>query len=125
MAKVYNYEFLPSEDSECKTFWEWAQLHSICKDYLSHIPNGGARNKIVGAKLKKQGVRPGFPDYFLSFPCSGYPGLFIEMKRRKGGVLSKVQQEMISNLREAGYKVVVAKGWEAAAEAVQKYLGEL
>ena len=31
--------------------------------WLFAVPNGGARNKVAGAKLKAEGVRRGVPDY--------------------------------------------------------------
>jgi len=36
------------------------------------IPNGGKRNRIEAAKLKRQGVKPGVPDIFLPAPRDGY-----------------------------------------------------
>jgi hypothetical protein len=34
-------------------------------DMMFHIPNGGSRNKLEAANLKKQGVRAGVPDICL------------------------------------------------------------
>jgi hypothetical protein len=51
------------------------------------IPNGGMRSKSQALKLKVEGVVPGFPDLFI--PAWS---VCVEMKKAKGGVLSKEQQ---------------------------------
>jgi hypothetical protein len=49
-------------------------------------------------------------------------GLFIEMKRTKGGRTSEEQREWIAELNKAGYRAVVCKGWEEARDEIMKYL---
>ena len=39
---------------------------------MYHIPNGGRRNKITGARLKAEGVVAGVPDVFLASPRQGF-----------------------------------------------------
>lgn len=46
-----------------------------------------------------------------------------ECMRRKGGTVSKEQKMVMESLEKSGYRVVVARGWEEAREAVQKYAG--
>lgn len=87
-----------------------------------HTPNGGKRSLKTACKLKGEGVTPGVPDISIAKRCGPYAGMFIEMKRRAGGVLSDAQKEMIPNLRAEGYFVVVAEGWEEARDALLKYL---
>lgn len=86
------------------------------------IPNGGNRNVITGKMLKEEGVRPGVPDLFLPVPCGGFHGLFIEMKKQKGGVISPFQQVFIDRLRYLGYKAEVCNGWESAKTVIENYL---
>lgn len=83
------------------------------------------------AALKRQGFVQGAPDLFLAArgvvvvgPSSVrvYAGLFIEMKRAKGGVVSPEQRELHAVLEAAGYVVVVARGFDAAVEAITNYL---
>ena len=45
-----------------------------------HIPNGGTRNKIEAANLKRQGVKSGVPDLCFPLARGKYHGLYIEMK---------------------------------------------
>jgi hypothetical protein len=55
-----------------------------------HTPNGEARNRIVGAKLKRMGVTPGVPDILLYDTRTGYLHA-IEFKGPKGN-LSEAQK---------------------------------
>ena len=89
---------------------------------LFSIPNGGFRNKREAARLKAEGALAGVPDLFLAQPTRQWPGLFIEMKRRTGGKVSKSQAEMIQDYRSAGYRVEVCKGSDQAWEAIVGYL---
>lgn len=76
------------------------------------IPNGGWRGKKQAIDLKAEGVVAGVPD--LHVPEFG---LWIEMKRSKGGRVSAEQAEMHERLRAIGHDVIVAKG---CADAVAK-----
>lgn len=78
-----------------------------------HPPNGGHRNKIVAAKLKKHGAKPGVPDILIFTPppkCPQYRGVAIELKRMKGGVLSQSQKDWIYDLTECGWLVKRCNG---------------
>ena len=73
-------------------------------------------------KLKAEGVRSGVPDLFLAYPTPFAHGLFIEMKKRKGGRVSDSQKPFISELNEQGYKAVVCHGAEAAINEIKRYI---
>lgn len=70
----------------CIKVWDY-DLHrryGVPSFALFAIPNGGARNPIVGAKLKAEGVRRGVPDLCLAVPFvpggdSAY-ALYMELK---------------------------------------------
>ena len=103
----------------------WSLVHKqfgISEHLLFAIPNGGQRNIIVASKLKAEGVRPGVPDLFLAVPKKDYHGLFIEMKKPKGGRVSDSQKEMIDDLNQLNYLSVVCKGWNEAKAAIEQYL---
>lgn len=51
-----------------------------------------------------------------------YNGLYIELKRLRGGTVSAAQKQWIARLRDTGYAVEVCKGWEAAAAVITDYL---
>lgn len=49
--------------------------------------------------------------------------MYIEMKRRKGGVISDEQRKWLGALRDEGYAAYVCKGWEEARDKMVIYLG--
>lgn len=108
----------------CVMQW-WALSHKlfgISEQLLFAIPNGGHRHISVAMKLKAEGVRSGVPDLFLAYPTPFAHGLFIEMKKRKGGRVSDSQKPFISELNEQGYKAVVCHGAEAAINEIKRYI---
>lgn len=103
---------------------QWCELQSGKYPMLldiHHSPNGGKRNAREGAKFKKMGTRPGFPDLELLYPNGEYNGLFIELKA-PNGKLSKSQKEWIDKLNNRGYKAVACYGFEEARDTIIKYL---
>jgi len=84
------------------------------------IPNGGNRDKITGALLKREGVTPGIPDIMIASANGKYHGLFIEMKKEDGS-LSPSQKAIKAKLESEGYCVEVCKGWEQAVKITQEY----
>lgn len=90
---------------------------------LFAIPNGGARDKATGYKLKAEGVLPGVPDIFLPAARKGFHGLFIELKNCTGK-LSKEQVKYIAKVREQGYLCEVCQGHKTAIAVLEKYLEE-
>ena len=116
---------VPTEEQEQIILFNWARLNQ--KKYpelklMHHIPNGGARSKSEAARFKAAGVKSGVPDIFLPAAREPYHGLFIELKRTKGGRVSGNQKTVIEDLRLAGYAAEVACGWKAAAEIIESYL---
>lgn len=89
---------------------------------LFAIPNGGQRNLIVATKLKAEGIRAGVPDLFLAIPKKGFNGLFIEMKKTKGGRVSDNQKSMLSILTDNGYLTRVCHGFNEARITIEQYL---
>ena len=85
------------------------------------IPNGGGRSMAQGASLKAEGVTAGVPDLYV--PAFG---LWIEMKRSTGGVVSPVQRDWIAYLNGIGHQVIVGHGFEdarAKIESIKKPTG--
>lgn len=115
----------PHEAQEQATLFEWAarMVGKYSELALMHaIPNGGSRNPIEARNLRLQGVRAGIPDIFLPCARKGHHGLYIELKRLKGGRVSVEQKKMILALQEQGYKAVVCYGWEEAANVIKEYM---
>lgn len=116
---------VPTEGEEQATLFSWAQMKSGKYPELRllfHIPNGGERSKSEAARFKAEGVKPGVPDLFL--PAARYPwnGLFVELKRQKGGRVSDAQRLWLTALEGEGYRVAVACGWQEAAQIILDYL---
>ncbi len=114
------------EHTEQCTLMQWWALachgFGISEQLLFAIPNGGQRNVVTAAKLKDEGVRAGVPDLFLAVPREPFCGLFIEMKKAKGGRVSPKQQAMIQYLLEQGYLPCVCHGWIEAKATIENYL---
>ena len=51
---------------------------------LHHCPNGGKRDRVSAAVMKRQGVKAGVPDLHLPVPKGQYASLYIEMKYGDG-----------------------------------------
>jgi hypothetical protein len=119
------YERVPLEAVEQTLLFQWARLQSGKYPELElmyHVPNGGSRNRVEAARLKGQGVRAGVPDICLPVARGSKHGLYIELKRTKGGRVSEEQTGWIEALEAQGYAVAICKGWEAASETILKYL---
>lgn len=115
----------PTEDTEQAHIFAWAawargKYPEL--DLMHHIPNGGKRSKSEAARFKAQGVKAGVPDICLPCARGGYHGLYIELKRTKGGKLSAAQKEWIDALRGQDYKAVVCYGFDEAKGIITEYL---
>lgn len=103
---------VPSESTEQTRLFQWARMQQGRWPELRllyHIPNGGSRHRLEAIHLKQQGVRAGVPDLCLPVARDGCHGLYVEMKRSKGGRVSPEQ-------------VAVCQGWEMASEVILRYL---
>lgn len=113
------------EHEEQRTLMQWWALYSKSKGLseclLFAIPNGGFRHISVAMKLKQEGVRAGVPDLFLALPRGNYHGLFIEMKKAKGGRVSDSQNAVMTSLVRQGYACAVCHGWTAARLQIERY----
>lgn len=122
-----SYSVTPTEIQEQRWLFLWAEASKAAVpelELLFHIPNEGKRDQRTGYILKQLGLKKGVPDIFLPVARGGKHGLFIEMKRIKGGTVSKEQREWLDKLREQGYAAEICFGWEAAAAVIRKYLKE-
>lgn len=97
---------------------KWPELN-----YMYHTPNGGSRNQIEAANLKRQGVKAGVPDICL--PCSkgNYHGLYIELKRQ-GGKATPKQNDYLTFLASQGYHTAICFSCDEAIATIEKYMEE-
>jgi hypothetical protein len=77
------------------------------------IPNGGGRSIREASKLKIEGVSAGVPDLFI--PAWG---VWVEMKRTKGGSISAAQKDWHQYLVGIGHKVIIGYGFEDARDKI-------
>lgn len=73
-------------------------------------------------RLRLEGVCPGVPDLMIPTPSGKHHGLFVEMKRTKGGSVSKEQKDWIAYLQTQGYQAIVCRGFEEAKSGIECYL---
>jgi len=103
---------------------QWCEIISVSYPEVGRyiaIPNGGHRDIRTAVRLKREGVRSGVPDLFWPIPKHGFHGLFVEMKRDKGGTVTPEQKEWIAYLDSRGYSCVVCHGLREAIDAVSAY----
>lgn len=84
------------------------------------IPNGEYRDPRTASRLKAEGVTAGVPDLFIP-----KHNLWVEMKRSKGGTVSKEQKAMHAYLELIGHSVIIGRGFKDAKEKIMTYLGAL
>ena len=109
------------EQAQLIAWWKAVGQRLAPNVVLAAIPNGGARDAITGARLKREGVVRGMPDLVLLCARCGQHALFIEMKTKRGRV-SESQRDLFPLLEAQGYGVAVCRGWREAADTVEAYL---
>jgi hypothetical protein len=82
------------------------------------IPNGGHRAKREAGKIKAEGGAAGVPDIFAIHRGQVY---FLEMKKLRGGKVSKDQRIMMARLVGAGAICAVANGLEQAIQQLEAW----
>lgn len=86
--------------------------------------NGVHMSMRRAAMMKSQGMKAGVPDIMIYTPAQTsdgrYVGVAIELKRRKGGVVSDLQDTWLQNLRACGWLAFVALGADDAIGRLQK-----
>lgn len=110
----------PKEQQEQFVFVAWLRAKNIKHQ---HAANGGYRDIREAAKFKRLGVSAGFPDIEIPYRRKGYGCLYIEIKRRNGGVLSESQKEWRDHLIKEGYAWYEGKGADECISIVCDYLG--
>ena len=119
MSKKYQWEA-----AQQQTLFEWAALREAKVPELRlmyHVPNGGSRNSIEAANLKRQGVKAGVPDVCLPVARGNSHGLYIEMKAGDNKPTEK-QKEWLTALEKQGYATAVCYSWEEAVYIITNYL---
>jgi hypothetical protein len=127
---------IPLEEEECRWLYDWALITRWqgrpIAEVLIHIPNGSFRGydregaAITAGKLKAQGMQPGVYDYLVPVPVvsrgTWVPGLWLEMKRVRGGRSSRQQTSFRDRMLRLGWRCEVARGWVAATPIIENHL---
>lgn len=122
--KKHSEKPIQTEEEEQRAVITWARtMRARWPELrlLSASMNGVRVPMGVRRKMKALGLEPGFPDLQLPVARHGYHGLFIEMKR-KGGRVSKEQDEFLKALKKGGYLAGVCFGADNAIDILEWYL---
>jgi hypothetical protein len=115
----------PTESEEQQTLFSWVEMQAGRYPELRllyHIPNGGRRSKAEAGRFKAEGVKPGVPDLCLPVSRGTYHGLYIELKRLRGGKVGDAQTAWSDALTKQGYYTAVCRGWIEASKVILWYL---
>lgn len=113
-----------SEHQAQSALFDTIKMHEATRPELAllfAIPNGGLRNKVTAARLKREGVKAGVPDLMLPVARGGYHGLFLEMKIGSNKPTQQ-QRAWLENLRGQGYFTHVCWDWSLALQYLLDYL---
>lgn len=112
------------ESAEQEALFSWAE-YNLGKypelKLMYHIPNGGKRNALEAASLKRQGVKAGVPDIHLPVARGGFHSLYIELKVGNNQPTEK-QKEWLRDLKEQGNCIAVCYGFSEAVKVITDYL---
>jgi VRR-NUC domain len=114
-----------TEHQEQVELFRLAALHEAKYPALATlyaVPNAGKRTPRMGAWMKAEGLRAGFPDTVLPVARQGFHGLEMELKRADGGRVSPEQRWWHDALRAEGHRVEVCHGAAAAWAILLNYL---
>jgi len=117
--KAARFNDTPLEWKVQQAFCDYMQLKQVV--YFA-IPNDGNRSPAMAAKAAATGLQKGMPDLMIPIMRKGFGGLFIELKRERGGVVSEWQKYWIEMLRYQGYKAEVCRGLDEAIKVLESYL---
>jgi hypothetical protein len=113
----------PLEESEQIALCDWLDVHNIC--YQASMM-GAYLAPATFNRMKRMGCKPGFPDVIIfdqpdifSPELARKKGVAIELKRRKGGIVSELQKEWQIKLRDRGWISLICEGADNAIKALE------
>ncbi len=94
---------------------------TLPRKLLFAVPNGGSRNKIEAANMKRQGVTSGVADVILLIPKKGYCSLCLEFKTSTGRQ-SDEQKEFQRQAEACRSKYVIVRSAMEAIKVMKEYI---
>ena len=105
----------PLECIEQETVSAWLDLHKV---FYNISISGAYLHPATFNRLKRMGYKRGLPDIliFERPPAYGnqFVGVAIELKRKKGGIVSDEQKEWLEKLQKQGWFAIVCRGADEA-----------
>lgn len=87
-----------------------------------HVPNEGIYTKPMLARLIREGLKKGAPDYVVFSATEQCPrGCAIELKKSEDSYASDPQKRWRKVLNEIGIPTAVCYGWEHAIDQMQAW----
>lgn len=107
---------IPLEKEEQKAFVAWFRQNYPDR-IIMMIRNDGSRTPAERTEQLLMGLHPGASDLFIP-----ELKLWLEMKRIKGGQLSKEQENFKKAVHQIGYSYFMAEGFDKARELIIKII---
>lgn len=117
---------VPLEHQIQAAYVEWTLLNTARFPALAlgfAVPNAARRSYRLAARMKREGLRSGVPDWVLPVPRGKYTGLMIEFKR-PGEKPTQAQKDYMGLAETEGWLCVVCDSTEAAVNLTRDYLLE-
>ncbi len=108
------------EDSVMIAIFDWVRLKNY-HHFILHLANERKCTPQYGAKLKRMGVRAGVSDIFITKPCQGFHGFWIEVKAGKNKP-TQSQLDFLDDRRKEGYKAEWVVGFDETVRSIESYL---
>lgn len=127
MQNQNSKKIILTEAQEQKIIFRWIRSNQIQFPVLQlaySTLNGVRLAPKLRKEMKEQGMRPGVPDIVLPAANKHYHGLYIELKREKGGVISAEQKHFMAMLKAESYLCVVCRGHKEAIKTIMDFISD-
>ena len=113
-------ESLPEESDEQATVADWLDLYKV---FYTATMAGCYLAPATFNRMKRMGLKRGIADLLIFDPPPAYGNQFVgvalEMKRKKGGVLSLEQKEWLEKMSQRRWLVHVSLGADDAIQFLE------
>ena len=124
---------VPKEDDEARAFDDWLRAVGLPHTHIANENGGSTKTaKLRAIKAKRMGQTAGVWDYEIFIPVrnidgeiEAYQEVRVELKRIRGGTVSKAQKNWGKVYELAGIPCAICKGAEKAIEFINKIRKEI